>query len=283
MAKIAMQMAMDSIDPDHKPSTIEAMLMRRVAEEKERRRERDRKWEERVKSVQRRMLEEREQEIEWQEVKFENARKKDEAFVNSAKDQLAQVEAQLDDARREVEKAKEDAREAMREAERARKEMGEAKKELERLNNELKRSKAESERAKEETERERERADRAEADHKQVARRADSDSQSAEEKAELIAWSRYKTQWRLLKRVTTADPTGGQLQVLRFEDLPWPTVIPPTSPGMITDTEVAAFLLSGPPLREGETMRSRIKDSLLTWHPDKFAARYVQACHEFQR
>ncbi|CAE6455175.1 unnamed protein product [Rhizoctonia solani] len=283
MAKIAMQMAMDSIDPDHKPSTIETMLMRRVAEEKERRKERDRKWEERVKSVQRQMIEEREQEIEWQEVKFENARKRDEASVAAVRDQLARVQAELEEARRGVENAKEDAQEAMREAERARKETREAKKEVERLNDELKRYKAELERAKEETERERERADRAQAEHKQVARRADSESQSAEERAELIAWSRYKTQWRLLKRVTTADPAGGQLQVLRFEDLPWPTVVPPTSPGMITDTEVAAFLLSGPPLREGETMKARIKDSLLTWHPDKFAARYVQACHEFWR
>ncbi|KAF8736008.1 hypothetical protein RHS02_06383, partial [Rhizoctonia solani] len=283
MAKIAMQMAMDSIDPDHRPNTIETMLMRRVAEEKERRKERDRKWEERVKSVRRQMMEEREQEIEWQEVKYENARKKDEAFVSATRDELGRVQAELEEARREIAKAKEDAQEAMREAERARKETGDAKKEIEKLNDELKRSKTELEQAKEEIERERERADRAEAEHKQVARRASSESQSAEEKAELIAWSRYKSQWRLLKRVTTADPTGGQLQVLRFEDLPWPTVVPPTSPGMITDTQVATFLLSGPPLREGETMKTRIKDSLLTWHPDKFAARWIQYVIESDR
>ncbi|KAG8690883.1 hypothetical protein FRC11_008391 [Ceratobasidium sp. 423] len=286
MAKVAMQMAMDSIDPDHKPSTIETMLMRRVAEEKERRKERDRKWVERIRRVERRMLEEWEQELEWQEVKFEAARKKDEAQVRAARDELARVQAELEAARQEIAKAKEDAqdlaRDAMKDAEQARKDMGEAKKQVEQLKDELKRSKAELERAKEETERERERADHAEAEHKQVARRADSESQSAEEKAELIAWSRYKTQWRLLKRITTADPTGGQQQVLRFEDLPWPTVVPPTSPGMITDSQVAAFLLSGPPLREGESMKTRIRESLLTWHPDKFAARYVQTRHEFR-
>ncbi|KAJ1303463.1 hypothetical protein OPQ81_011651 [Rhizoctonia solani] len=267
MAKIAMQMAMDSMDPDRKPSTIETMLMRRVAEEKERRKERDRKWAERVKSVERRMLEEREQEFEWQEVKFEAVRKRDEAQLNAVREELG----------------REDTQEAMRDAESARRETGQARKEVEQLKDELKRSKAELERAKEETERERERADRAEAEHKQVARRADSESQTAEEKAELIAWSRYKSQWRLLKRVTTADPAAGQLQVLRFEDLPWPTVVPPTSPGMITDSEVAAFLLSGPPLREGESMKARIKDSLLTWHPDKFAARWIQYVIESDR
>ncbi|KAF8755207.1 hypothetical protein RHS01_05566 [Rhizoctonia solani] len=211
MAKIAMQMAMDSIDPDHRPNTIETMLMRRVAEEKERRKERDRKWEERVKSVRRQMMEEREQEIEWQEVKFENARKKDEAFVSATRDELGRVQAELEEARREIAKAKEDAQEAMREAERARKETGmprrRSRSSMMSLN------------------------DRAEAEHKQVARRASSESQSVEEKAELIAWSRYKSQWRLLKRVTTADPTGGQLQVLRFEDLPWPTVVRPHPPG----------------------------------------------------
>ncbi|CAE6473597.1 hypothetical protein ACGC1H_005443 [Rhizoctonia solani] len=283
MAKIAMQMAMDSIDPEHTPSTIETMLMRRVAEEKERRRERDQKWAERVKSVERRMLEEREQELEWQEIKFEAARKRDEANVNAVREELARVQAELELARRGIVKAKEDAQEAMREVERTKKETGGARKEVEQLKDELKRSKAELERAKEETERERERADRAEAEHKQVARRANSESQSAEEKAELIAWSRYKSQWRLLKRVTTADPAAGQLQVLRFEDLPWPTVVPPTSPTMITDAEVAAFLRSGPPLREGESMRARIKDSLLTWHPDKFAGRWIQYVIESDR
>ncbi|CAE6433948.1 unnamed protein product [Rhizoctonia solani] len=282
MAKVAMQMAMDSIDPDHKPSTIETMLMRRVAEEKERRKERDRKWIERIRRVERQMLEEWEQELEWQEVKFEAVKKRDEAQVNAAREELARTQAELEAARQDVAKAKEDAQEAMKDTEQARKETGEANKQVERLKDELKRSKAELDRAKEETERERERADRAEAEHKQVVRRAGSESQSAEEKAELIAWSRYKTQWRLLKRVTTVDPNGGQ-QVLRFEDLPWPTVVPPTSPGMITDSQVAAFLLSGPPLREGESMKVRIKESLLTWHPDKFAARWIQYVIESDR
>ncbi|CAE6485339.1 unnamed protein product [Rhizoctonia solani] len=283
MAKIAMQMAMDSIDTNPRSSTIETMLMRRVAEEKERRKERDRKWAERVKSVERRMWEEREQEFEWQEVKFEAARKRDEAQVSAVRQELVRVQNELEAARREMAKAKEDAQEAMKEVERARKETGAARREVEQLKDELKRSRAELERAKEETERERERADRVEAQHKQVVRRADSESQSAEERAELIAWSRYKSQWRLLKRVTSADPAAGQLQVLRFEDLPWPTVVPPSSPGMITDAEVAAFLLSGPPLREGESMKARIKDSLLTWHPDKFAGRWIQYVIESDR
>ncbi|KAG8771158.1 hypothetical protein FRC12_003816 [Ceratobasidium sp. 428] len=98
--------------------------------------------------------------------------------------------------------------------------------------------------------------------------------QLLEEQQELTAWSRYENQWRLFKRLSSIVP--GVNEVFHFEDIPWPTAIPPTSPSSITPEEVARFLFSGPLLDEGMTLKSRIKDCLLRWHPDKFSGRWMQ-------
>lgn len=300
MAKIAMQMAISSLDrpaSSNRESVLESMLFRRVAEEKQKRgakdrgrevRERERQLEERLaqerRSVERRMLEEREKVLELQEVKYEALKKREEAERNAieqraadeirkAKEEVIRLTEEAELARQAASRAQEEAEQAKREAEQA-KEGAKRAKDTEGAQEEIKRVKEELERAKEEAERQRQRADRAIEEQKQQIAKDEAGRQSLQEQQEITAWIRYRNQWRLLKRVSAAVQSG---EFLRFEDIPWPTVVPPTSPSMITDAEVAGFLCSGPPIREGETLKSRIKDTLSTWHPDKFSGRYVSS------
>jgi hypothetical protein len=259
MAKIIMQMAMSALNAsDDQQGAVESIIMRRLAEEKERRKaegakgqtrvgrefyERERYWEQEIdrvrQSVERRMVEEREKECEWQEVKYEAMRKRDEAERRS-------IEQGAADA---VKKAQVEVARAQKEAELARQEALEARQEVDR---------------------EKQRADQAEKAQRKQAKKDKADRQILEEQQESIAWSRYESQWRLLRQISAVVVNG---DIIRFEDIPWPTVIPPTSPDMITIQEVGGFLFSGPALEEGRTLKSRIKDCLLTWHPDKFSGR----------
>ncbi|KAG9103175.1 hypothetical protein FRC06_011875 [Ceratobasidium sp. 370] len=259
MAKITMEMAMNALEASvNQQDPVESLITRRLAEEKERRkaertrerarmerelRERDKYWEQEIervrRSVERRMVEERELECEWQEAKYEAKRRRDEADQRS-------IEQAAADA---VKSAQEKAVMAEKEAELARQEASEAR---------------------QEAIRERERADDAEQSHKKEVAKYEAGCRLLEEQQELAAWSRYESQWRLLKRVSTVVAGGDG--IFRFEDIPWPTVVPPASPSAITPEEVATFLFSGP-LLEGMTLKSRIKDCLLRWHPDKFSGR----------
>ncbi|KAG8687796.1 hypothetical protein FRC08_011761 [Ceratobasidium sp. 394] len=207
-------------------------------------RERDKYWEQEIervrRSVERRMTEERELECEWQEAKYEAKRRRDEADQRSIEQAAADA---VKKAQEKMATAEEKAKLAQQEA--------------------LK--------AGQEAIRERKRADDAEKSQKKVVAKYEAERRLLEEQQESAAWSRYESQWRLLKRISTVVAGGGG--IFRFEDIPWPTVVPPASPSAITPDAVTNFLFSGPTLEEGVTLKSRIKDCLLRWHPDKFSGR----------
>ncbi|KAF8606772.1 hypothetical protein BDV93DRAFT_505685 [Ceratobasidium sp. AG-I] len=250
-ARIAMLMAMSALDtPDGKVDGVELLIMRRLAEEKERRRaeavkeetraarEREARREDERNSGQMVLRQKAERECaDCQDTRTE----REEGSVSGS--QL--VEGVLRLALEEMRKAKEMAALAQEDASRARQEAA----------------------------RERERANRAEDQRFQQAVKDKATRQLLHEQQELIAWSRYNSQWKLLKRISAISETGC---LFRFEDFPWPTVVLPATPSMITTEEVSAFLFSGPALEEGQTIKSRIKDCLLTWHPDKFSGKWMR-------
>ncbi|KAG8740473.1 hypothetical protein FRC10_004300, partial [Ceratobasidium sp. 414] len=270
MAKITMQMAMNALEASvNQQDPVESLLTRRLAEEKGRRkaertrerarveqelRDRDKYWEQEIervqRSVERRMVEERELECEWQEAKYEAKKRRDEADQRSIEQAAADA---VKRAREKVAMAEEEAELARQEASKTR----------------------------QEAIRERERADGADKAQKKQAAKYEADYRLLEEQQESAAWGRYESQWHLLKRVSTVV-TGGS-GIFRFEDIPWPTVVPPASPSVITPEEVADFLFSGPAPEEGTTLKSRIKDCLLRWHPDKFSGRWMQYVIESDR
>ncbi|KAG8684885.1 hypothetical protein FRC08_013437, partial [Ceratobasidium sp. 394] len=133
-----------------------------------------------------------------------------------------------------------------------------------------------------EASRARERAERAEEAQRQYAARAESEQTSQDQQKESTAWSRYTDQWELFKRVALAAQPSPEGRIFRFEDIPWPMLSPPTSPGMITKGQVAAFLYSSSS-GQGKSLKARIRECLLTWHPDKFSGRWMRFVLEEDR
>ncbi|KAG8771157.1 hypothetical protein FRC12_003815 [Ceratobasidium sp. 428] len=174
-------------------------------------------------------------------------------------------------------------REALRQREEAERRTAEqaAAKALKQAQAEAKKYREAAERAQKEATQARERAERAEEAQRQSTANVKPDQMSDDQKA-AAAWSRYTDQWELFKRlILVVGPTfvGG---ILRFEDIPWPTVSCPTSPSMITKEQVAAFLYSRS-ASQGKSVKIRIRECLLTWHPDKFSGRWMQLVLENDR
>ncbi|QRV77732.1 hypothetical protein RhiJN_05747 [Ceratobasidium sp. AG-Ba] len=259
MAKITIQMAMKALEASEtQQDPFESMIKQKLAEEKDRRkaerarerarmeqelRDRDKYWEAEVERVRRiteqRMTEERELECEWQEAKYEAKRRRDEA------------------EQRSIEQAAADAVRSAQER------LTRTQKELEIIRREMLESKQEANR-------QRERADQAEIALKEQSAKHEASRRAFEDRQESIAWSRYESQWCLLKRLPS---TAGDEGVLVFSDIPWPVLVPPKSPTTVTPQAVTSFLLSGPLSKDVTTTKSKVKDFLRRWHPDKFSGR----------
>lgn len=94
---------------------------------------------------------------------------------------------------------------------------------------------------------------------------------------ENAVYTRYRNQWRLFGRLRALESLEdgevvGVGEVLRFEDVPWPVFTLPVTPEGITKAEVRRFMDVSAAAGEGEgkSIRKRVKDWLLVWHPDKF-------------
>ncbi|KAG9221045.1 hypothetical protein CCMSSC00406_0005516 [Pleurotus cornucopiae] len=80
------------------------------------------------------------------------------------------------------------------------------------------------------------------------------------DKATVDAWREYEERWKALASQT--DP-------LTFASIPWPVVLPPTTPTGITSAAIVLFLYS--PLHSpGQSRKDRIRHAQLRWHPDRF-------------
>ncbi|KAG8696361.1 hypothetical protein FRC08_007211 [Ceratobasidium sp. 394] len=165
---------------------------------------------------------------------------------------------------RDLKRAQEDTQNARAEAKRAHEKAKKAREGAARLKQETRRARDGATKAKGEAQQAREEAVR--------ARQQEGNAQ--QQRQESASWGRYVGKWELFKRFASVAGAGGG--VFRFEDIPWPTFSCPTSPSMITKTEVKKFLLSGSS-GLGEPLKARVRQCLLTWHPDKFSGRLVHS------
>ncbi|KAF8606774.1 hypothetical protein BDV93DRAFT_604114 [Ceratobasidium sp. AG-I] len=257
MARMAMHMAIGALNSaDEKQDQVEEMLRRRLAAEKKE-----------IKKLQRRL----DEELQWQD----EAEKMSQTIKKMKREEKEWKQERL---REELEREKQ-WRQGYMEREAAEQE---AVEELKQAREEVKKARKEAARARQEADLARERAERAEEAQRKQSAQNDSTQRSKEQVYETAAWARYIEQWELFKRfslVAGADARGG---VFRFEDIPWPTVTPPTSPSKITKKEVESFLFSSYS-GQSTSLRTRIRECLLIWHPDKFSGRWMRFIIETDR
>jgi hypothetical protein len=254
MVKMALQMAMAVLEAaDEKQDEADGFLQSRIASEKERYRV--------EKGKRQRLARENQQlEIEW-------ARQSEVEGMRRAMEQLQQKEKEQERVREEM-KREERRRREVRELRAAQQEVAEA---LKKAQAEAKKYREAAERANQEANRARGRAERAEEAQRQHTGRTESGNTSKES----AAWTRYTEQWDLFKRFAFVAGAGSSGGVFRFEDIPWPMLSSPTTPGMITKKDVEAFLYSSSAINQGKPLKTRIRECLLIWHPDKFSGRQV--------
>ncbi|QRV92550.1 hypothetical protein RhiJN_20568 [Ceratobasidium sp. AG-Ba] len=265
LARMAVQMAICALDAaDEKQNQAEKLLRKRLdAEEKQRK----------VQAMaERQSLAQRERQKE-----LERARQ---AEVEEMRRAMERLQWEEKDQARTREEHKREARRKREDAERriADKAVAES---LRRAQAETEKYREVAERAKREAEAARNRAERAEEAQRKQAAQVKFEQASAAQQNQSNAWSQYMNKWALFKRfsdVASSNPGG----IFRFEDIPWPMLSTPSTPEMITKDEVSAFLYSSFS-KQGNTMKTRIRDCLLTWHPDKFSGRWMHFVLEADR
>ncbi|KAG9093062.1 hypothetical protein FS749_015159 [Ceratobasidium sp. UAMH 11750] len=168
------------------------------------------------------------------------------------------------------EKHQDDLRSMERDLKRAQEDTRNARAEAKRAHEKAKKAREEAARLKQETQRAHDAATKAKVEAQRTRQRGGEAQQQRQESA---SWGRYIGKWGLFKRFASVAGAGGE--VFRFEDIPWPTFSCPTSPSMITKTEVKKFLLSGSS-GLGVPLKAKVRQCLLTWHPDKFSGRWMK-------
>ncbi|KZV90168.1 hypothetical protein EXIGLDRAFT_587551, partial [Exidia glandulosa HHB12029] len=69
---------------------------------------------------------------------------------------------------------------------------------------------------------------------------------------------------------------------LRWRDIPWPMVAPPSKSEDLVNGAIANFVLS-PTHSQSKSPKERIREALLRWHPDRFESRWLPKCAEKDR
>jgi flagellar biosynthesis GTPase FlhF len=98
------------------------------------------------------------------------------------------------------------------------------------------------------------------------------------------AWDTYERRWTSLLSSTTLMVDSGTQNGLRFSDIPWPVMRQPRNGGdlstHLTKALISTFVLSPYRLAESSSTdlsdprrlkKSRLREAMLRWHPDKFA------------
>jgi hypothetical protein len=112
------------------------------------------------------------------------------------------------------------------------------------------------------------------------------EARALEKKAFEEAWSVYESRWMLLNFATRSSPiiiqsAPGNL-TLSFRDIPWPLLHPPSSCDGITTVAIRMFLASEHQSSD-KSLRDRIREALLRWHPDRFEGRIMEHVRADQR
>ncbi|KAG8726814.1 hypothetical protein FRC11_014433, partial [Ceratobasidium sp. 423] len=191
-----------------------------------------------------------------------------EAFERRAREQ-AELERQAR-ARAEVEQA---------EAERARLRR---EREIRAKQEEARREQQERARREQQERSRREQQERARRDYEQQQRRVAEEhrrSQSQSRRSldpvssDSAAWARYTAQWNKLQTMGMPGKKNSDA-ILFFSNIPWPTVRAPRGPDDITKEAVASLVLSASHSQE-KSVKARLRELLLLWHPDKFVGRWM--------
>ncbi|KAH7336843.1 hypothetical protein B0J17DRAFT_445260 [Rhizoctonia solani] len=126
----------------------------------------------------------------------------------------------------------------------------------------------------------REQEERARRDYEQQQRRVAEEHRRSQLRrsldpvsSEAAAWSRYTTQWQKLQAMGMPGKKNSDA-ILFFSNIPWPTVRAPRGPDDITKEAVASLVLSASHSQE-KSVKARLRDLLLLWHPDKFVGRWM--------
>ncbi|EJD43242.1 hypothetical protein AURDEDRAFT_48038, partial [Auricularia subglabra TFB-10046 SS5] len=69
---------------------------------------------------------------------------------------------------------------------------------------------------------------------------------------------------------------------LRWNDIPWPMILPPRRAEGLVNGSIANFILS-PTHSQGKSPKERLRDALLRWHPDRFESRWLPKCADSER
>jgi hypothetical protein len=112
------------------------------------------------------------------------------------------------------------------------------------------------------------------------------EARALEKKAFEEAWGVYESRWMLLNFATRSSPiiiqsAPGNL-TLSFRDIPWPLLHPPSSCDGITTVAIRMFLASEHQSSD-KSLRDRIREALLRWHPDRFEGRIMEHVRIDQR
>ncbi|KAI0344592.1 hypothetical protein BDW22DRAFT_1301082, partial [Trametopsis cervina] len=86
---------------------------------------------------------------------------------------------------------------------------------------------------------------------------------------EKTRWKEYEDRWT---HITSPE---GASEVLTFETVPWPMLLPPRVVDDVRPARIAMFVLSAQH-SEGQSMKDRVKSALRRWHPDRFSRLLVR-------
>lgn len=91
----------------------------------------------------------------------------------------------------------------------------------------------------------------------------------------LNAWTAYEKRWSdILKPPPASLPPNS----LDFDNIPWPVFPPPTSLDSLNKDTIAAFLLSDKvPGASEKTIKQRLREAFLVFHPDRFESKVLAA------
>jgi hypothetical protein len=90
----------------------------------------------------------------------------------------------------------------------------------------------------------------------------------------ISAWAAYESRW---ERLATDSRVA-----LGFHDIPWPTITKASNLSNLTTDQIGRLILSSCHSPSKST-KERLRNAMLTWHPDKFEGRWIQRVREEEK
>lgn len=77
-------------------------------------------------------------------------------------------------------------------------------------------------------------------------------------------WEAYEKQWAAMIKAPH----------LRFRSMPWPVLVPISSPEQLLPIRIAQFIFHAQH-SQGKSKEKRLREALLKWHPDRFNSKWL--------